>query len=304
MLCMTVGYFLFATHMLLSNGEGVMLGSRYYNIIGYDGSFTDLLRVALVNPALYAVESFTPEKLLYALNMLLPLALLPLMSAKPSRWLLIAPLFVMNLISDYQYQYDLGFQYSFGSGALLVYLAAINLADLFPTVQEEPASAVLAPDSVADTDEPMVIAPARPRVISGACAALLTFALMASVLLMSARLPSQSYYVRLYDSERENMARVNEVLAGIDRDKSVTATSMYLTPLYDVDELYHTSQVVGEDGYLKIFTDVVVLDLREYIPQDSKIANQFITAYLFNGYEVKTEIDGLIVVMERTDTAE
>jgi len=304
MLCMTVGYFLFATHMLLSSGEGVMLGSRYYNIIGYNGSFTDLLKVALVDPALYAVESFTPEKLLYALNMLLPLALLPLMSAKPSRWLLIAPLFVMNLISDYQYQYDLGFQYSFGSGALLVYLAAINLADLFPTGQVETAPAAIESDSAEGSPEPIVLTQKKPRVISGACAALLTVALMASVLLLSARLPSQAYYVRLYDSEKENMARVNEVLDSIDRESSVTATSMYLTPLYDVDELYHTSQVVGEDGYLKIFTDVVVLDLREYIPQDSKMANQFITAYLFNGYEIKTEIEGLIVVMERADTAE
>jgi uncharacterized membrane protein len=127
---MTFCYFLFAMHMLLSGGEGIMLGGRYYNIIGYDGSFIDLLRVALVNPALYAAESFTPAKLLYAFNMLLPLAFLPLMTRKPSRWLLIAPLFVINLITDYKYQFNLQFQYSFGSGALLVYAAALNLADM------------------------------------------------------------------------------------------------------------------------------------------------------------------------------
>ena len=107
---MTFAYFLFAMWMLMQNGEGIMLGGRYYNIIGSNGGFIDLIKVALVNPALYAAESFTYEKLLYALNMLVPVAFLPLMTKKPSRWLLIAPLFVINLITDYQYQYNLTFQ--------------------------------------------------------------------------------------------------------------------------------------------------------------------------------------------------
>ena len=140
MFAMTIGYFLFASYMLMKGGQGMMLGSRYYNIIGFDGSFIDLLKTLIVNPAVYAAESFTSAKLLYAINMLLPFAMLSLMSKKPSRWLLIAPLFVINLISDYQYQYDLGFQYSFGSGALLAYLAAVNLADLSPVEELAPAA--------------------------------------------------------------------------------------------------------------------------------------------------------------------
>lgn len=289
MLAMTLGYFLFATHMLLSSGEGVMLGSRYYNVIGYDGSFTDLLKVAFVDPALYAIESMTAEKLLYAVNMLLPLAFLPLMTSKPSRWLLIAPLFVINLITDYVYQYDLGFQYSFGSGALLTYLAAVNIADIIPSpaLQTE------------DTDGTPTLPDGRTlRVRLGA--AILVFAVFASVFLMSARLPSQSYYVKLYSEEKEDIAKANEVLATIDRDKSVMATSMYLTPLYDVDELYHSSQVLDDDGYIKLFTDIVVLDLRPYV-SDSSSADSYIRAYLFNGYDIATEIEDVIIVLERKE---
>ena len=286
LMAMTLGYFLFATHTLLSSGEGVMLGSRYYNVIGYDGSFTDLIKVAFVDPALYAIESLNADKLLYAVNMLLPLAFLPLMTSKPSRWLLIAPLFVINLITDYVYQYDLGFQYSFGSGALLTYLAAVNIADIIPCAKP--------------VDEEMAeVAQSEIKLLKARLgAAILASALFSSLFLMSARLPSQSYYVKLYSQEKEDIAIANEVLAGIDRSKSVMATSMYLTPLYDVDELYHSSQVLDDNGYIELFTDVVVLDLRPYI-SDASSVNSYVRAYQFNGYEIITEIEDVIIVMER-----
>ena len=286
MLALTVGYFLFASHMLLQGGQGLMLGGRYYNIIGYDGEFLDLIRVAIVDPALYAAESMTAEKLLYAANMLLPLCFLPLATKKPSRWLLVAPLFVINLISDYQYQYDLGFQYSFGSGALLVYLAAINLADIYK-----------APEDNADT--------AKKKLLRGISAAMLVLALFSSIFLISARIPSQSYYARLYNSDaREDVEAAREVLDRIDRSKSVAATSMYLTPLYDVDELYHlsngTGQVFDDEGNIKVYTDIAVIDLRDYI-SDKSNAELWKWRYTQAGYEVTEHIEGVILVMEKKD---
>lgn len=286
MLALSVGYFLLATHILLSGGQGTMLGSRFFNVIGYDGSFSDLIRVAMVNPAIYAAESFTAEKLLYTFNMLLPLAFLPLMTKKPSRWLLVAPLFVMNLISDYQYQYDIGFQYSFGSGALLVYLATVNLSDI---ISDKGAPA----EAIGVTDHAPTSAFRQ-----SAAAALTVFALFSSVLLMSARFPSHSYYLRLASTETETVEQVKEILAKIDRSKSVTATSMYLTPLYDVDELYHTSQVFDSEGNIVKFTDVVVLDAREYVSDAANVPN-WTFAYRLEGYAVTHEIEDVIIVMER-----
>ena len=296
---MTFCYFLFAMFMLLSSGEGIMLGGRYYNIIGYDGSFVDLLRVALVNPALYAAESFTPEKLLYSFNMLLPLAFLPLMTRKPSRWLLIAPLFVINLITDYKYQFDLQFQYSFGSGALLVYAAAINLADL-----SDAPFALAAPESEDATDSRSAL----KRFAAGASASLVVLALVSSLFLGAARAPSQFFYVERCKEEKETFTVAKEVLDSIDRDKSVMATSMYLTPLYDVDELYHSSQATAEKmsnvtgkfiGYdIIIETDVVVIDLRPYISDASK-ALYWKSSYLLAGYEVVVEHEDIILVLEK-----
>ena len=325
---LTFAYFLFAMWMLLQNGEGIMLGGRYYNIIGSNGGFVDLLRVALVNPALYAAESFTYEKLLYALNMLVPVAFLPLMTRKPSRWLLIAPLFVINLITDYQYQYNLTFQYSFGSGALLVYAAAVNLADMSDAVFDVPACEDIveeAPVAIecanaveeAEMSETVEIAPeiqkaSEPctfkRFAAGASAAVIAFALTASVFLSAARAPGEFFYVERYFAEAETFDTVEEVLSRIDRSKSVMATSMYLTHLYDVDELYHTSQATKELKSLSgdkligfkilIETDVVVLDLRPYV-SDADDADLYRRAYTALGYEVVEEHKDIIVVMEK-----
>lgn len=287
MFAMTVGYFLFASFMLMKGGQGMMLGSRYYNIIGFDGSFTDLLKTLIVNPAVYAAESFTAEKLLYAINMLLPFAFLPLMTKKPSRWLLVAPLFVINLISDYQYQYDLGFQYSFGSGALLTYLAAINIADLSPA--EEPAPTV-------ESNEK------KPFSVKKFSAAILVFALFGSLFLMSARIDGQAYYAELYKTEKQNIAVAKAELAKIDRSKSIAATSMYLTELYDADKLYHlsdnTGQILDDEGQLKLFTDIAIVDLRPYI-SDSYDAIYWKRVYMTNGYEIVKEIEDVILIFEK-----
>ena len=303
MFAMTIAYFLFASFMLMKGGQGMMLGSRYYNIIGYDGSFTDLLRTLIVNPAVYIAESFTSAKLLYAINMLLPFALLSLMTKKPSRWLLIAPLFVINLISDYQYQYDLGFQYSFGSGALLAYLAAINLADLSPAEQLAPIETAEAEELEANAEpsEKEKKAERTPFSLRKFTSAMLVFALFSSLFLMSARITNQSYYVDLYKSDKANIAIAKQELSKIDRSKSIAATSMYLTKLYDADRLYHlsdnTGQILDEHGQLKLLTDVAVVDLRPYI-SDSYDAAFWKRKYINAGYEVVKEIEDVILILE------
>ena len=308
---MTFAYFLFAMWMLMQGSEGIMLGSRYFNIIGYNGGFVDLIKVALVNPALYAAESFTYEKLLYALNMLVPIAFLPLMTRKPSRWLLIAPLFVINLITDYQYQYNLSFQYSFGSGAMLLYAAAINLADLSSSLEEcteEPTECEKdEKDGQKEAELPASVS-TKKSFRSGAVAAMLTVAMMASLFLGAARAPAQFFYVTRVFAEKETYDTVEDVLSRIDRSKSVMATSMYLTPLYDVDELYHTSQALEPKKSISsnkivtyeivIPTDIVVLDLRSYV-SDSDNAEIWERVYRSAGYEVTERHDGIILVMEK-----
>ena len=319
---MTVAYFFFAISMIahfqedmLFGAEGNMLSSRYANIIGEEAGFLSLVKVLILNPALYAVESLTADKLTYALNMLLPLAFLPLITRKPSRWLLLGPFYVLNLVTDYKYQHDIGFQYSFGSGALLVYLAAVNLADLssdalFPIADE--AEGTQECESCAEISEsteystPAVIAPPKKsvkvRFISSLTAIGLIFAIFSTAFIQAGRAPAHFTYARRLVLEAEDNALIEEVLEGIDRDKSIMATSMYLTHLYDADELYSTIQAFDGLNRIIIFTDIVILDLRPHI-SDSKKATVWTNKYLMNSYEIVEEHEGLIRILERTENS-
>lgn len=114
--------------------DGPMV-NRFGNLIynSQDG-LVGVLKTALVNPGYLLTQLFSThengwEKLAYCLQLFLPLGFLPLCTHKPSRWLLSAPI-LMNLLTDYSYQYDIGFQYHFGVLAFLFYAAIINLSEL------------------------------------------------------------------------------------------------------------------------------------------------------------------------------
>lgn len=330
MFVMTVAYFFFAISMIshfqqdmLFGAEGNMLSSRYANIIGNDAGFLSLIKVVIVNPALYITESLTADKLTYILEMLLPLAFLPLITRKPSRWLLMCPFFILNLVTDYRYQHDIGFQYSFGSGALLVYLAAVNLADLsddalFPFPDEQEVQLSIKNEEKADeeaivdneesskdesSDQNATVVPKKNikvKFISSLTAIGLIFAIFSSCFLQASRAPAHFTYARRYITEAKDRAEINEVLDSIDRSKSILATSMYVTHLYDADELYSTIQAFDDYNTIIIFTDIVVLDLREHI-SDSKKAAVWTSKFLMNSYEIIEEREGLIRVLQRTE---
>jgi hypothetical protein len=78
------------------------------------------------------------------------------------------------------------------------------------------------------------------------------------------------------------------------------ATSMYLTHLYDADELYSTIQAFDTNNSIIIFTDIVILDLRPHI-SDSKKADVWTNKYLMNRYEIVEEHEDIIRVLKRTE---
>ncbi len=129
----SIVYFLLVTNYLATQGDGVMT-YRYQNFMldGSDSLFSVIIAVLLC-PMKMLFECVDPEKQTYILQTLLPLLALPLMTRKYERYLLLIPYLLVNLMSDYQYQHDIFFQYNFGSTAFLLYLTAVNLADLrFP----------------------------------------------------------------------------------------------------------------------------------------------------------------------------
>ncbi len=124
-----LAWFLGATAYLAAFGDGVMT-YRYENFM-YDGSrslFT-VVKAVLMNPMKALYECVDGEKLTFIRQTMLPLLFLPLATRRFERYILLIPYVLVNLMSDYTYQHDIFFQYTFGSTALLFYLVTVNVAE-------------------------------------------------------------------------------------------------------------------------------------------------------------------------------
>jgi len=130
MLVGAIAYFFTVTGYLAESGDGVMT-YRYNNFI-YDGSasLVTVVKAVLMNPMKALYECVDEEKLKFIGQTMVPLLGLPLLTRRFERYVLLIPYVLINLMSDYQYQHDIFFQYTFGSTACLMYLAVANLADL------------------------------------------------------------------------------------------------------------------------------------------------------------------------------
>lgn len=131
---MAVGYFLLCGFLLEKYGTGMMV-NRFDNLIYNDeDGLLGAIKTALVNPAylltqLFSAENKSWDKIIYFVQMLLPLGLLPFCTKKASRWLLVAPILI-NMLTMYGYQYNVGFQYHFGITAFLFYATLKNLPEI------------------------------------------------------------------------------------------------------------------------------------------------------------------------------
>ena len=224
--------------------------NRYNNLIyakadGLGGA----LKTLLVNPGYFLKQLFKTTKndwgkLLYFLRMLLPLGFLPFLTRKPSRWILIAPI-LMNLMTNYLYQYELIYQYHFGIAAFLIYASILNLSD--------------------------VQAPLRRSAISVALAACLC-------LYLTSVIPTLRSDIDRMKADRETFARMEEILETVPKDASVNCSSVLLPHLADRDEVYDV-YYHGADSD----TDYVILDARtpietsyimEFIRQGYEVAEE------------------------------
>ena len=130
LLAASLGWFGLVTGYLENSGDGVMT-NRYANFL-YDGSdsLVTVVKAALLCPLKAVYECVDAEKLQYIAMTLLPVLGLPLLTRRFERYILLIPYILVNLMSDYRYQHDVFFQYSFGSTAFLMYLTVVNAAEL------------------------------------------------------------------------------------------------------------------------------------------------------------------------------
>lgn len=216
-------YFIFTTVLLAHIGDGVMT-YRFNNMVyGGNGSMLGMVRTVLVNPAYLVKQMFTAEKLEFLLQTLGSLCFIPLLSKRWTRYILFGPFVLFNLMSDYVYFHNIYFQYVFGSGALLLYLAVINVADFSPKIRSRAI--------------PMMAA--------------------ACVMFFGATVWQRTAIVQRYTDSYNQTVYENfkEALSLIPEDATVTATTFLCPALSNHDILY-------ELHYTDETTEYIALDLR------------------------------------------
>lgn len=227
---MAIGYFLLCGYILETTGTG-MMSNRYSNLtFDAEDGLAGAVKTILVNPGyvltqLFADNASNWDKVMYVIYTLLPLGVLPLVTKKASRWLLVAPMLI-NLLTMYQYQPRIGFQYHFGIAAFLIYAMLKNLPEI---------------------ESPNV----RRTLLSIAAAACLCSYLVATLPLVKPRVENWKnngdYYTEMETFLQES----------IPEDASVAASTFLLPHIADRAEIY---EVYYHENKADI--EYVVLDAR------------------------------------------
>ncbi len=257
------GWFLVVTGYLSEQGDGVM-SWRYDNFsVGAMGSLASVVASTFLSPVKVVYECVDREKWLYILQTMLPLLGLPLVTRKFHRYILLIPYLLVNLMSDYTYQHHVFFQYGFGSTACLIYLTALNLADMNP----------------------------RWRVRELATMAMV---LTGIVCFCTWILPTAVFYPRYYWQNADYYNEIRDVLDQIPEDTPVTATTFYTTHLSDREVLYDVRYSSREH---LLSTDYVVLSVGESDSyQKYGGYDRLVKLLEGKGYRKSCELDGTLVI--------
>lgn len=200
-------YFVIACTLLTKYGTGVM-SSRYSNLSD-GGSLIETAKSIIVNPG-YAISQVLStkennmEKVFYIAEILCPIVFIPFMSKDFTRYILILPIFI-NLLTQYPYQYDISFQYTFGISVFLFYFSILNLSEMKKEKQEHLS-------------------------FMSVIASLLLFLMIV--------VPKCDRYIYKYAENKETYNQITEALEIIPEDAEVTASTYLIAHIADRDVIY------------------------------------------------------------------
>ena len=259
----SVAYFLAVTGYLAQSGDGVMTG-RYKNFMfdGSDSLFT-VIKAVLLCPSKAVYECVDPEKLQFIGLTMGVLLGLPLMTRRYQRYILLIPYILVNLMSDYQYQHSIFFQYTYGATACLFYLAMVNLSEL-------------------KLDKGIVL---------GSLVIVAVFSFWLNVVPKAVVYPQ---YCRVY---AETYAQRREVLALVPDDAPVAATTFYTASLANQEILYDVKYAALPHV---LECEYVVINPKETTSYKKYgDAETFIALLVENGYDLFAEVEGQISVYRK-----
>lgn len=268
----SVIWFFLVTSFLSKTGDGVMT-YRYSNFM-YDqsDSLFAVIKAVFISPAKLVFECVDQEKLSFIVLTLIPLGIPFFFTRKYERFLLLIPYVLMNLMSDYQYQHSIYFQYTFGSVAFLMYMVLINIADMNESWKKV--------------------------FVTG-----LSFCLCAAFFFQSV-VPKASNYIKYCKDNHGYYQQIRDTLSLIPDDASVSATTFYTVFLSQRDIVYDV-KYADPDHVLE--TEYIALSINSetsytmYASQEASGYENFVSFLESNGYEVFVETGAHTVIYRKSN---
>ncbi len=183
-------------------GEGVKVNRYDIYLTENDSGLIAVILNVIKNPAYFISNLITADKLLFLLLMTVPFTFVCFKINKASDLFLLVPLIIVNLSTDYTYQYNVDYQYVFGSGAMLFCAFVKKLSTL-----------------------------KQKRKV-------LLISSMSAVILFSVTVSDK---IQLYTERYENTALItqtNEFIDTIDKTACIYADTYIIPSLYKFDNVY------------------------------------------------------------------
>jgi hypothetical protein len=210
-----------------------------------------------VNLDSWFVERSPWAKVVYMIQMLLPVGMIPFCTKKQSRWLLLAPI-LLNVLTTYKYQYSINFQYHFAITAFVMYAMILNLPDIQPI-------------------------PRRRLLALGAAASCCMYIFLV--------IPKYNQYTDQWEKNKETYKYREEMLDTIPEGASLCVPGNYLAHCADRREVYdHSYHIMNGDKIHLKEKDVDYAVMRNGTDDKyRKIFEEF-------GYTVWAEFDGHVIL--------
>ena len=230
MLGMAIIYFIIAQAIVASAGtEGVMIGRLSDYFVNGERGFGSVIKAVFFDFGFLLKQMFTAEKIPFLIWMFLPVCCAPFLTEKISSLILLFPIVPINLMQSWQYQYNVDYQYTYGTAALII------------------VSAILVISRLKGGKKRVVVITA------------LFMCMVMSASLMVPKINNASSYLKSSAGTRE---QIEELLDSVPTDATVTAAHSLVPHLYKVEWLYTMPDYNAANRDKPVDTDYFVIDTR------------------------------------------
>lgn len=294
-------WLMIAVQLLRVHGEGAMFG-RYDNLIPVrEWGLAAIPLTFLLSPGYFLHQIFTIRKLLFLLIVLASIGFLPLLQRRWSNLILLIPIVVLNLLPSYGYQYELYYQYHYGTTVFMLLAVVMifsgeenrSLFRRLPEPVEQPpagkAAAIAGPaaesaDIIAGQPASTAAnatagatagevaaafagpAASSPRIrLTSLAVGLLTMALIISPFVSGLLLRSRLFSFREVLRNSDELRSAKQVLDRIPADASVIADGFLTTYLANRDTLYDIEYNLNRKE--RHVADYVIVAIRYRVPE-------------------------------------